>query len=166
MPRDLNTFALKLAKDSFVRHLRRIDRAAGYNTTPTVQVGAVEMLKLPAGEIPKLAIEFGDLVPGQAQFGGASQGLIRLGWATWVWGYVKSSGNTDDLYDSGLALLADLYAAIYESEPLPDAAGAETVIAVEPGQIVLDMEQFSADNRGYFLANFTLYLDLLRGGQP
>ena len=166
MPSQIDTFALKRAKDGILRALRTIDRADGYNTSPKAQIGAVQMDKVPAGELPFLAVEFGDMALDAQLFGGASFGILRIGWPAFVWGYVGSSGNADDLYEAGLALLADVLAAIYAAETLPDGAGQDTVIAVEPGTITFDMEQFAAENRGYFLAEFTLIVDLIRGANP
>lgn len=166
MPSSIDTFALQRAKAGILRALRAISQEDGYNTSPVVQIGHQPLSKVPAGEMPNLCIEFADLQLDVEQLGGTSQGLLRMAWTTYVWGYVASHGHKDDLYTAGLALLADVYAAIYGSETLPDGAGQGSVLFVNPGSIEFDMESYSDSNRGYFLAEFQLVVDLVRGAQP
>lgn len=168
MPARIDAFVLERAKSALLRRFKTIRQADGYNTTPTVGIGARTLLKIPAGEFPAVAVEFGNLVPGADLLGGGvqTQGVFRKAWETFVWGYVASSGLPDDLYRSGLALLQDVYAVIYAQENLRDGNGQDTVLMVDAGEIDFDMESFSQENRGYFLARFSLIVDFERGGSP
>ena len=149
-----------------MRALAKIKQENGYNTNPKSSIGFKGLDDVPAGELPYLAVAFGDISLRQEEEGGLSLGIFRFSWQTFVWGHVWTSGHRRELYKAGNALLSDLLGAIYDDEPLTDNAGQGTVLFVDPGEILFDMESFSDDNRGYFRAEFGLVVDLLRGGSP
>lgn len=165
MPTRIYDFRLKKAIDRLKERLETINRADGYNTTPTVQIGAGTLESVPEGEFPKLCIEMGDLTPESEQMG--STPIIRWIWPAFVWGYVFSdSDHGADLYDAGLGLLVDTFAAVYSDEGLTDGAGAGTVHMMSPGEVTFDMESFAHENRGYFLAEFQILVDMQRSNTP
>ena len=165
MPTNVADFSLWRAAEGFERAIRSINQADGFNTSPVVQVGACTLESVPAGEFPHVCIEFGDLRPDLEMVGGP-HGLTRFGWQVFVYGYVKTTGHRRDLYQAGLALLADVLAAVYANETLPDGAGQGTTLIVEPGDVPFDMESFATDSRGWFAAEFTLLVDTERSATP
>ena len=171
MPTKVQEFSLWRAIEGMERALKKISRANGYNTTPgKVQVGAVLLEKVPPAEFPKLCFEMGDLDPlveGDLYGGGvASTGHLRFAWPAVVWGYVQTSEDKKALYRAGTALLADVFAAVYEEETLPDNSGTGSVYFVNTGEIVFDMESFAQDKKGYFAAELRLVVNVERGATP
>jgi hypothetical protein len=168
MPTNVNSFSLWGAAEAFDRALNAIKQADGFNTSPVVQFGSRSLDSVPAGEFPFLAFELGDMDPDVEQTGGnaPSHGLIRFVWPAFVFGYVKTSGNRRDLYRAGAALLADVLAAVYLDETLPDGNGQGTVLMIHPGKVTFDMESFATDGRGWFVAEFGLVVDVDRSGTP
>lgn len=164
MPTKTHNFVLMRSMDGFMRAMRKIKQADGYNTTPKVQVGHKPFDQVPAGEMPYLAVEMGDLAPDQETTGSIPN--IRWVWPAFVWGYVATSGNRADLYEAGMALLADVFSAIWSDEKLTDGAGQGTVYFVNPGEITFDMERFASENKGYFLAEFQMVTDTQRSEEP
>ena len=155
------------AKQGLITTLRSIKQEDGYNTTPMpAQYGHKLLVDIPAGEFPSIFVELGNLGPDTEQIGGTSQGLIRWVWPAFIWGYVKTSGNQNELYNAGTDLLIDIQAALYDNETLPDADGQGTVLFLNPGPVVFDMESFSGANQGYFLAEIGMIFDTVRGGTP
>lgn len=167
MPTDVGQFPLWRLVEGFERALKSINQADGFNTSPKVVIGSRTMNEVADGEYPFVGFELGDLQPGDESLGGqASRGLIRFAWPAFVYGYVKASGGRRDLYKSGSALLADVIAAVYADETLPDAAGQGSALMVEPGPVAFDMESFSSTGRGFFVATFELVADVERSGTP
>ncbi len=166
MPTLVDQFALWRALDAFERTMQSISIEGGYNTSPVTSFGAKSMKDIPDGEYPHLVLQFEDLQLVQEEFGGASLGILRFEWPAFVIGYVKSSGHRKNLYKAGLSLLVDVLAAIYADEAMKDADGQGTVLFVQPGEIQFDMEAYSSENRGFFVAEFGLVVDLTRGGSP
>ena len=166
MPTKLFDFPLYRAKEGILRALRDIKQVDGYENSPKVQMGHISLDKVPDGEFPMLALEMGDLAPSTEQFGGSSQGLIRWIWPAFIAGYVRTSGNRAALYDAGLSLLVDLWGAVWADEGLTDGAGQPVVLFANPGEVVFDMEAHSTHNRGFFLAEFQLVVDIKRGASP
>lgn len=168
MPTDVTSFALWRAAEAFERALKKIRQADGFNTSPVVQFGSRTLDSVPAGEFPFLAFELGDLDPDVEQTGGnyPSHGLIRFAWPAYVFGYVRTGGSRRELYAAGSALLADVIAAVYADETLPDGNGQGTVLMIHPGKVAFDMESFATDGRGWFMAEFDLVVDIERSGTP
>lgn len=166
MPTSVDNFELYRAMEGVERALKSISTGAGYNTTPKVGIGTKQIREVPIADMPMLRLEMEDITPDGNQFGGASQGEIRMSWTFFVWGFVGTRGTKKDLYRAGQALLADVYAAIYADETQPDGAGQGTAIAVEPGDIAFDMESLTEDSKGYFMASFVLITDITRGSNP
>ena len=166
MPTRLHDFSLKRAVDGLMAALEDIKQTSGYETSPKVQLGHRTIDSIADGEFPLLAVEMGDLAPSTEQLGGSSQGLIRWTWPAFVWGFVRTSGGRDALYDAGLALLVDVFGAVWNDEGLDDGDGQPRVHFANPGEIRFDMESLSTENRGYFLAEFQLVVDIKRGATP
>ena len=166
MPTELHDFSLKRSVDGLMAALKDIKKVNGYETSPKVQLGHRTADSIADGEYPLLAVEMGDLAPSTEQLGGSSQGLIRWTWPAFVWGFVRASGGREALYDAGLALLVDVFGAVWDDEGLTDGAGQPRVLFANPGEIRFDMESFSTENRGYFLAEFQLVVDIKRGASP
>ena len=164
----VHNFALTRAMHGFGRALKSISREDGFNTSPVVQHGAVIMDKLEA--FPTLAYEFGNLSPlsesGLQGASGFSTGRLRFQWQALVFGFVRTTQDRAALSEAGCALLADVYSAVYSGETLPDSAGQGSVLMINPGEIVFDMESFAQDKSGYFAAFFNLAVDLSRGANP
>lgn len=168
MPTNVAAFPLWRMTEAFERALKTINQADGYNTTPTVQMGARTMDHVQSGDFPHVAFTMGDMTPDLEQLGvqAPSHGIIRYVWPAYVAGFVRTSGNRRQLYEAGCALLVDILAAVYQDETLPDAAGHGTCMLILPGEIAFDMESFATDGRGWFMAEFGLVADIERSGTP
>ena len=154
------------ANTAFEQALKAINQADGFNTSPKVQIGGKTIQEVPEGEFPTICIIFGDIAPATEQIGGAEQGVIRWGQATFVLGYFRSSGHRKELYRAGNAMLLDVLSALYAEETLPDSNGIGRVEFINPGTIQFDVESFASENQGYFLAEFEVVFSLIRGANP
>lgn len=170
MPSRTEDFALYRAMRGIEIALRDISRENGFNTTPRFHFGAVIMDKIGEASFPTVAVEFGDLLPltDDDLFGGSAAhtvGEMRFQWPAIVWGYVRTSEDKRALYEAGTALLVDVFGALYESETLP-VDGAGSVLMINPGDVVFDMESFAQNGLGYFAAEFRLVVNITRGSNP
>jgi len=166
MPTLIGSFSLWRMQESFLRALKKIKRTSGYNTTPVVLFGAQSLSKIADGDFPCLAVELGDMTPIDHQEGGYNTGVVRYSWPAFVWGFVRSDGDRQALSEAASGLLADVFAALWADETLPDGNGIGTALFVEPGDVVFDMESYAADHSGFFRVRFDLIADINRSGNP
>ncbi len=160
MPTKLeDTKAFRLMNEIYLR-LEEIDPGDGYNGRYTISQKVHAPDQAPSGELPMLAIEFGDLdVEGSLfQAGDQDTSVYRTDWKIAIWCYVEDETNVS------LALLAALYDVLA-------AVGIDETFNDEDVQFEFEGARFdtrtlASVNRGYAIFGFSANIEIDRGTTP
>ena len=160
MPTKLeDTKAFRLMNELYLR-LEEIDPGDGYNGRYTISKKVWAPDQAPDGELPMLAVEFGDLDIDSTLFQAGDQdtSVYRTDWKFLVWIYIKDERDTQVPL---LAAMYDVLAAVGSDETFNDEA-----VQFEFEGARFDSKTLAEKQRGWAIMGFAAKIEIDRGTTP